>query len=197
MTAPFSAVQGIDRAVQAWMLAHQYAALDRIFFAITTLGGIVAMRATAAIGAIYLAYRRQFRASVVLVAAAIAADVLFTTAKRSFARPRPQGLGAGVDSSGSFPSGHGTMAAAVCGTLAYLLWREGFVRGRVALTVAAMIPLLVGISRVYLNVHWASDVLGGWLAGLLVAAVAATSYDRFRRPTPAGITSISSSVPLP
>ena len=197
MSAPFAAVQRFDDAVQGWVLAHQSLAVHRIFLAVTTLGGIIGMRVLAAIGALFLVVRRRYGAAALVAAVAIVADASFTLAKQVFARPRPQGLGAGVDSSGSFPSGHGTMSAAVCCTLAYVLWREGYLPGGAALGVATVPPLLVGISRVYLDVHWATDVLGGWVAGLLIALLAVSSYDRFRRPATATFSSNSSSIRLP
>lgn len=83
----------------------------------------------------------------------------------------------------------------VCCTLAYVSWREGFIRGRAALGLATIVPLLVGFSRLYLNVPWATDVPGGWCAGLLIAVLSATLYNRYRRrraadrwPTPAAPT---------
>ena len=62
-----------------------------------------------------------------------------------------------------------------------MLWRERLIGGRTALALAIGGPLLVGISRIYLNVHWATDVLGGWSAGLLIAVLSAALYDRYRR----------------
>jgi undecaprenyl-diphosphatase len=73
------------------------------------------------------------------------------------------------------------MSAAVCCTLAYLYWRAGLVRRGPALAVAILIPLVVGVSRIYLDVHWATDVLGGWSAGLPVAVLAAALCERVAR----------------
>ena len=70
-------------------------------------------------------------------------------------------------------------------TLAYVYYREGLTRRSVALTLAILIPLLTGLSRVYLNVHWATDVLGGWSAGLVIAVLSMLLYDRERRRRPA------------
>lgn len=70
----------------------------------------------------------------------------------------------------SFPSGHAMETAAVYGTLALLAYKlaPGAVRAHLA-GVLAVIPLLAGLSRVALGVHWASDVAAGWLAGAAVA----------------------------
>jgi undecaprenyl-diphosphatase len=69
---------------------------------------------------------------------------------------------------------------AVCCTLAYVFWREGFVGRTTAIVVAVLVPFIVGLSRVYLDVHWATDVLGGWCLGLLIAVLSVVLYDRYR-----------------
>jgi undecaprenyl-diphosphatase len=123
---------------------------------------------------------------VVLVAPVIA-TTLFNLVKRVYARPRPlQGpVGGRVGSDFSFPSGHGTTSAAVCCTLAYVLWREGVIGRTAAITLAVAVPLLVGGSRVYLNVHWTTDVLGGWCLGILIASLSIALYERLRLPNAA------------
>jgi membrane-associated phospholipid phosphatase len=169
-----------DGAVQAWMLAHQHPLADRLFILVTRLGGIAGMCVLAVAGAAYLWYRGRRRVAAGVLLAPVVAITLFALVKRLYARPRPLGLGGRVDSSYSFPSGHSTASAAVCCTLAYVLWREGFMRGRLALALAVFVPLLIGLSRLYLNVHWTTDVLGGWCAGLFVAVLSAVLYDRNR-----------------
>ncbi|QLE75021.1 phosphatase PAP2 family protein [Streptomyces rectiverticillatus] len=73
----------------------------------------------------------------------------------------------------AFPSGHALSATVACGLLVWLLWRYGArARGlRAAAAAGAVSVLGVGFTRLYLGVHWVSDVLGGWLlGGALVAA---------------------------
>jgi undecaprenyl-diphosphatase len=172
----------VDAAVQAWVLGHQLPLAERVFLWITILGGITGMRVLALLGAVYLWYRGRRRVSAVTLIAAVLGDALFHVAKRVYARPRPQGLGGRVDADFSFPSGHSTVSAAVCCTLAYALWREGFIGRGKAITLAVAAPLLVGFSRVYLNVHWATDVIGGWCFGILIAILSIVLYERLRPP---------------
>jgi undecaprenyl-diphosphatase len=111
---------------------------------------------------------------------AVVVNNLFDLLKRLVARPRPAGLGGSVDSSYAFPSGHAMTSAAVCGSLAYIFWREGMIRKEIALAVGVIIPFAAGLSRVYLNVHWATDVIGGWAAGFAIAGLSALLYSRTR-----------------
>jgi membrane-associated phospholipid phosphatase len=170
-----------DGAVQAWMLAHQVPPIATIFLWITVLGGITGMRVLALGGAAYLWHRGHRRVAAGVLVVPIVANALFEGMKRVYARPRPLGLGGRVDSSYSFPSGHATVSAAVCCTLAYVLWREQFLGARTALAFATLTPLLVGVSRLYLNVHWATDVLGGWSIGLFIAVLSGALYNHHRR----------------
>ncbi|MFE2066917.1 phosphatase PAP2 family protein [Streptomyces sp. NPDC059467] len=95
-------------------------------------------------------------------------------------RPRPVWSDP-VDSAGyaAFPSGHAMTATVVCGLLLWLLHRCGTGRAlwRTALIAAAVSVIGVGLTRIWLGVHWPSDVLGGWLLGALVVALAVLVYE--------------------
>ena len=170
-----------DGAVQHWALAHQAAVLTPVFVLITTIGGVASMSILALMGSLFLAVRGHRRGAAGALASPAVAVVLFTLEKRAYARTRPTGLGGIVPSSYAFPSGHATASTAVCCTLAYVFWREGYISRPLALVIAILPPLLIGVSRIYLNVHWSTDVIGGWSAGLLIAVLFAGLYDRQRR----------------
>ena len=117
------------------------------------------------------------RADALLAAATLLAPAINLGLKELAARPRPDVTLALVEETGyAFPSGHAVFAAAFGGALIYLLSdRPGFANGRPALRraaqgVAALLTLAVGASRVYLGVHWPSDVIGGFLFGALCLA---------------------------
>jgi undecaprenyl-diphosphatase len=161
------------------MIAHQDPFASRFFLWVTIAGGITAMRLVAIAGGLFLAMRGRLGAGVMLAVIPFLANLFFDSAKRLSARPRPPGLGAPMDASYAFPSGHSMVSAAVCGGLGYFCWRAGLLRGGTALALATAVPLLVGLSRLYLDVHWATDVIGGWCAGLCMAALCAALHDRF------------------
>src|SRR2546430_2671644 len=74
----------------------------------------------------------------------------------------------------AFPSGHAMTATVVCGLLLWLLHRYGPGRAvwRTALAMGVVSVLGVGLTRVWLGVHWPSDVVGGWLLGAMLVALA-------------------------
>ena len=81
-----------------------------------------------------------------------------------------------------FPSGHGFRAAAVALTTGYVVAREGIAHPAVALTLAGVAPVVVGLGRLVREKHLASDTIGGWLAGTAVAATLAGTYELTRAP---------------
>jgi membrane-associated phospholipid phosphatase len=171
----------LDGAVQNWVLAHRHPVLEQTFHAVTVAGGITAMWILAVLCTLFLLFRGKHHVVFSVLVAPAISNVILGEAKRLYARPRPAGLGHGVDSSYSFPSGHATTSAAVCCTLAFVFWREGFINRGTAIAFAVLVPLIVGLSRVFLNVHWATDVLGGWSVGLLIAVLSCTLYGGTRR----------------
>ena len=131
-----------------------------------------------------LVTRRQFHAVLLLLAATVGGILLNNVLKGLFGRPRPETTLHLTDvRSLSFPSGHAMESAIIYLTLAVLLAR--LVQTRTLrlyfLAVAALLTLLVGLSRVYLGVHYPSDVLAGWTAGLAWALLCWTVASYLQR----------------
>lgn len=154
---------------------------------LTALGGVTVLSLFVLATAGYLLLERRPRALAFLLAAVVGGQLLSSTLKHGFARPRPDLVphGAYVYTA-SFPSGHATMSAVTYLTLGALVARL-LSRRRTKLFVVACavgFSLLAGVSRVYLGVHWPSDVLAGWALGASWAVacwLVADAIDRRRR----------------
>lgn len=116
----------------------------------------------------FLALAKAWRPAIFILAASVGGLIVSSVLKEVIDRPRPDLVPHGnLIYTASFPSGHSMMSAVVYLTLATLVTRL-IERNRLkgyALGVAMVLTLLVGVSRVYLGVHWPSDVLAGWAAG--------------------------------
>jgi undecaprenyl-diphosphatase len=155
---------------------------------VTHLGSTAAM-AVLAIAAGIRFWRTDRRADAVLVIGAMAgAQLVFRGLKELLDRPRPPEDGRLVHAaSESLPSGHATTAVVVIGTLVVLAWPGRTPAVRAGLVAAATLWVgAVGLTRIYLGVHWFSDVIAGWLVGgaWLAICVVAWSWWRARATTP-------------
>jgi undecaprenyl-diphosphatase len=116
-----------------------------------------------------------------LAVASVGAILAHHAVKLVYRRPRPAGALARGKTEPAFPSGHTTDATAVLVTAAYLLVRQGLVTPGVVTVLALLLALSTGVSRVLLGWHWATDVVGGWIAGVGVAACASGLYESLTR----------------
>jgi membrane-associated phospholipid phosphatase len=159
-TVPF------DVAMLAWLHQARSPLLDVAARGLSALGseGIVVLLGVLG-GGLWL--RGQRGATVQLVVAAGGAWGLNSALKECFQRARPEQLAALLPPQAfAFPSGHAMMAATVYGFLAYLLWQRLRRWRRLAgLAAALLLVLLIGWARLYLGVHYPTDVVAGYLAG--------------------------------
>ena len=166
------------------MIAHRSPILYRVAYIITYAGSPVAMVALALVAGIWFYRRHGHRKAGVLVAAPAVGGVLSGVGKHLYGRSRPPGAVLLNLRTYSFPSGHALTSAAVMVTLCYVMAREKIISWPVAIVVGALVPLAVGLTRLYLDVHWTTDVVGGWTAGLFVASLSAALYEYLRREAP-------------
>ena len=166
-----STPSGLDGRVNAFAAAHRSAALTTFFTGYTSLGQWLVLTAATAAVLAALAWRARRRDAVFLLIAMIVSPLLNLALKHLFERVRPPAESAVLSVNGyAFPSGHAMSSATFALALAVIAWPT---RWRwPAAGLAATFALLMGLSRVYLGVHWLTDVLAGWV--LAVAVVAAT-----------------------
>ena len=173
-TVERGATQPADDAIMRWMGTHRIPWLEQAFGQITLLGtGIVVLMVVGVAGLFLWLTRHKYSAALLLVATG-GGIVLNNILKLAFDRPRPQIFPwAAVALSSSFPSGHAMSSTIVYLTVAYLAARlQRRRRARwLTMLVATVIVLLVCVSRVYLGVHYPSDVGAGIVIGLAWAAL--------------------------
>ncbi|MEW5683854.1 MAG: phosphatase PAP2 family protein [Pseudomonadota bacterium] len=153
---------------------------------VTALGGTTLVVVVTVVGVLAFAFHRRYRHALVLAVTVLLATISNGTTKAFFSRPRPDLVPHEVYVySGSFPSGHSTMAAATYLTLAMLIASLEPRRRTKALAygLACMVLVGVGFSRIYLGVHWPSDVLAGWCLGAVWALAAWLALRLLRAPT--------------
>jgi undecaprenyl-diphosphatase len=179
-----------DRVLQ--LLAEQRSpALDRAVLEITFLGTGSVLLVMVAISGMFLWLSNHRYSALLLLISTTGGIILNNLLKAGFSRPRPQIVEWGVLAlSSSFPSGHAMSAAVVYGTVAYLAGRLQRRRLHRAITIAlaGLLIILISVSRLYLGVHYPSDVIAGVIIGLAWAGFcmatleAVQLYGRARAP---------------
>jgi undecaprenyl-diphosphatase len=155
-----------DVSLAGWLAEHRSPLGVDVFRVVTDVGSPVGCLAAAAVVAVFLARRKRLLDAALLAVAFVGAQVLDLALKLTFHRERPEFGVVHLDTY-SYPSGHAMTATAVWGALAYVLWRRTTsrrARAAIALALVVIVAAVAG-SRVYLGVHYLSDVLGGITAG--------------------------------
>jgi len=156
----------VIRIVQGWESVPA-TRIALILSQIGSTGGVTVL--VVAIGALLAAVLGHRKELLLLVFSVSGAALFNLLLKSIFQRERPNLHRLAEETGFSFPSGHSMAAFALYGVLAYLLWRHiGSKKGRLALiALAALFVLSIGLSRIYLGVHYPSDVLAGYLASMV------------------------------
>jgi undecaprenyl-diphosphatase len=199
----------LDQDVFRWFQDHQTPGLNHVIVNLTDLGHRYVVTLVALLAAAcFLALRRPRPALLVLLAA-VAAWALVVGVKHTVQRPRPPGIhhlepsllsralspgqahpGGGLpeptpeESSYSFPSGHALSSAAIYLTVALLAARCR--RGRWLRTLvvvgSVLLVFVIGVTRLYLGMHYLSDVVAGWAGGLGLALLCAWLDEKWAAP---------------
>jgi undecaprenyl-diphosphatase len=150
----------------------------------TALGGTAVTVLVTVAATLFLWSVKSRAAAALLVAAVGGGEVLSLALKAAFGRPRPDLVPHATHVyTASFPSGHAMMSAVAWLTIGAIVARvrpEKRAKAVVAATVV-VVTMLVGASRVYLGVHWPTDVLAGWAAGASWAALCWVVADALRK----------------
>jgi len=174
-----------DRPVLDWLVTHRTSGLTAVLRVVTDLGSTAVLSIVGLLVAGAVARQaRSWRPVAFLATTAAGSSLLTVAAKTLVGRPRPPAATALVGANGfAFPSGHALNTTAIVGACAVVLWT--YRRARIwSITGAAVVILLVGFSRLYLGVHWLTDVLAAYALGIgWLTAVAAAFHLTGPEPT--------------
>lgn len=170
-----------DHEVLAWMVNHRSAGLTSLAIAVTTAGSPVATGVIAAIAAAGLWWLSGSpRPAILVVLTLAAAGTASTLSKIIVGADRPaRSVQLVVETDRSFPSGHVTGTLALLGVLTVVIGHRTSRAAHGALiALAAALTALVAVTRLYLGVHWVTDIMGGLLLGGAAVVIAHLAYWR-------------------
>jgi undecaprenyl-diphosphatase len=185
------ATQVFDDRVLQWIARQRSPGLDKVMLEITFLGTGTVVLVAVAVSGMFL-WLSNHRYSALLLFISTSGGILLNhLLKAGFSRPRPQIVEWGTTVvSSSFPSGHAMSSAVVYGTVAYLAGRlqRRRLHRVITMLLAGLLIVLISVSRLYLGVHYPSDVLAGVIIGLAWAGFCMATleaiqvYGRTREP---------------
>jgi membrane-associated phospholipid phosphatase len=176
-------LQQMDVRVHDWVVSHRDPPATLFFTVMTLVGSPAGVGAIAGIVAIVLLIKRRYRWVAYLAVTAGGGGLLNMELKRYFARARPDVAHMLRVAHGySFPSGHAMGSMVVFGALAYLAARSipQWKWQAAAIALAIVLVLSISFSRVYLGVHWLSDIVAGITAGAVWVTSTTVAYETLR-----------------
>ena len=161
-------VTALDTSVTQFLFTHRTPFFDQFFYTVTQFGSlkVVGILIPVVIVALFVYKKRDLLLP--LIISLVGSELAMYFIKLGIHRPRPgESVAYYLEKSYSFPSGHATIAMAFYGFLIYFFVRlEGRLRSSYSISlVLSLLIFLIGFSRIYLGVHYLSDVLGGYLVG--------------------------------
>jgi len=175
---------GLDMPVLQYLALHRDITTSLSFIGITELGSTVFVCGVALCIGLFLTLRHRVAYALALAVSVLGAGAVALLVKESFSRARPEKIYQAYAEIGfSFPSAHATLAAAFYGFLIYVVWRmlpAGYLRTG-AVSALLLLIGLIAFSRLYLGVHFLSDVVGGLILGAAFACLGAALVRKIER----------------
>lgn len=167
-----AAIIQIDLFIKEWLLVREVPWLIQLMKQITNLGSPAFFALLSVLVFIWLGWRKRWQEAVFSYICLISAWLLNDYLKVVFVRSRPLGEVFTIATGYSFPSGHAMISMAYYGFLVALLLSQPKNRwNRMAAVGLLFVTICIGFSRIYLNVHYFSDVMVGFVLGLLVLMI--------------------------
>ncbi|MQR94346.1 phosphatase PAP2 family protein [Fictibacillus phosphorivorans] len=169
-------VKSFDFSLREWMLSLRTESLNNIVLAFTHVGDAKVLAVLCLLGAIVLFIMKKWRNSLLLIGSILVSYGLNLLVKSLFQRERPQDFRLLEEDGYSFPSGNAMVGTTFYLFAAVLLYQR--FQKRWILVVGVILPFLLGLSRVYVGVHYPSDILAGFALGIVTVIVLSKLTDK-------------------
>ncbi|MEV4127601.1 phosphatase PAP2 family protein [Nocardia sp. NPDC049707] len=169
----------VDAAWLDWIIAHRNGTLTAVAVTVSDLGDTTTMAVLAVLACAVLAWRRQWRNLLLVGGASAGAAVLVVVGKQLVGRARPPVVDhLVVETNQSYPSGHSLGSAVVLGVLLVVVLPHLHRRPARITAIGAVggVVVAVGLSRLYLGVHWPTDIAAGWVFGACWLSICLVPY---------------------
>ena len=170
----FQLTQKIDNSVYNLIKNIRNEQLTNILIVFTNLGGILNLFFITLIIVIILFLLKKRKYAIAIALNIMISSSAYIILKNIFARPRPDKTYSLINESGySFPSGHSTNNMAFYGLIIYLIYTnvKNKIFRNLCCCILAIVPIIIGFSRIYLGVHYFSDVIAGFCLGLICVCI--------------------------
>ena len=166
-------IASFDSAAYNLLSSNMSEGLTNIVKSITFFGDVKFIVPVLFLSVIIGAVLNEIKSGAIVAIFVIVSDLIKTILKIIIHRPRPEVLHLVQEGGFSFPSGHAMAAASLSGILIYLILKSEMNRNLkiVLSSILALMALLIGLSRIYLGVHYASDVLGGFIISSILLLI--------------------------
>ncbi len=165
----FNFVLKFDESILIVLDNHQNFGLLNIMKLISFIGSSSFLVPSISLLVIFLIYKKKFREIFMIISASLGSLALNSFLKNIIKRERPVEFFKAVETSYSFPSGHAMVAASLSFTIAYILTRNKSIKTKkVAYAISSLYTVLMSLSRLYLGVHYPTDVIFGIFYGIVL-----------------------------
>ena len=169
-----------DKAVTKLVVTNISGDANKILQVITTMGGTVVLPSIIIIATIILICIKKGKYALMIFSNALCSTIMYNIIKQIIQRPRPYPFYFIEETGYSFPSGHATSNMAVFGLLIYFVWTN--VKNKkikILLTILLSLWILImGITRIYFNVHYPSDIVAGFVLGSICVLLTITVQEK-------------------
>lgn len=167
-------LETIDQDVLAFLVSQRREFLTIFFLLVTYFGNIIFVGIFSSLLIAHLYIKRLTQYILPLIISVLGSTLTMFVVKNIFDRERPESIGLYLETGYSFPSGHATIAMSLYGFLLYIIYKQNksSLQKILSLKIVTFLILAIGISRLYLGVHYFSDVIFGYALGFIWILIA-------------------------